>query len=90
MSSLSRHIEHRGCPCVRCTLVNCGALDADWPEWREITFAGDARVIMTLLTRAEPPIWPGPRQRWAGTPDWFTAMGLGLEFGEEGRDGLPA
>jgi hypothetical protein len=61
-------------------LVRCGVLDADWPEWREITFAGDARVIMTLLTRREPPVWPEPRQQWAGTVPWLNLMGLGLEW----------
>jgi hypothetical protein len=57
---------------------------------RPVAFAGEVRVILTLLTRREQPVWPGPRRRWAGTLDWFAAMGLGLECGEEGRDGLPA
>jgi hypothetical protein len=43
---------------------------------------------MFLLVRLEPPVWPGPRQRWADCLDWFRVMGEALDFddAEEGDD----
>jgi hypothetical protein len=69
-------------------LIACGVLDAEWPEWQDIEFAGDARVAMYFLTRKEPPVWPGPTRRWAGAIDWFDRAGIGLRF-EESDDALP-
>jgi hypothetical protein len=80
MSDFAFHTASHTCRCTQCMLIRCGALEADWPAWRDVEFAGDVRVAMSRLTRREPAIWPQPGQ-WAGERAWFDLLGIGLEFG---------
>jgi hypothetical protein len=91
MSEFRVHTGLKSCTCAMCDLINCGALDSDWGEWGWINFSGWARIHMYLLVEREPPVWPGPRRRWAGCLDWFRVMGLALDFDDaEGADDDPA
>jgi hypothetical protein len=68
------------CTCVRCRLIRCGAVDADWDGWRDVEFAGYARVAMMRLVAQEPWLWCGPKTRWAGCVPWFSTLGQALDF----------
>jgi hypothetical protein len=68
----------------KCSLTSCGALDSRWSGWRDAEIAGELRVLMAVLVRREPVIWPDAKCEWAGAIPWFDRMGLGLDFGEEG------
>lgn len=81
MGDFSKHVEHGPCECTKCVLISCQALPADWSSWKDVEFAGDARVAMMQLLRREPPISPGVPRRHAGEIPWFEMLGLALEFG---------
>jgi hypothetical protein len=81
MSDFSPHIEHGTCVCTKCVLIACEALPADWSSWKDVTFAGDARVSLYRLTRQWPLLSPGVRTKHAGAIDWFRILGLALDFG---------
>jgi hypothetical protein len=80
MSDFYKHTGLSVCGCFQCRLIRCGAVDADWEGWRDVEFAGAARVILYRLTQREPPVWPGPRPRWAGCVPWFSMLGQALDF----------
>jgi hypothetical protein len=56
MSELRPHTGLANCTCIKCDLINCGAVDRDWPDWKDIEFAGWARVTLFNLTCLEPPV----------------------------------
>ena len=80
MSDFVFHSASHTCRCTPCVLVRCNALPDDWPDWREVEFSGDLRVLMCRLTGQLPmlTIPPGP---WVGERPWFDLLGLGLDFG---------
>jgi len=57
MAELAKHRAVGTCYCLRCQLVQCGALPDDWSAWHEIAYAVDARVLMYLLVQREPVHW---------------------------------
>jgi hypothetical protein len=82
-----RHTGLASCTCIRCDLVNCGAVDRGWDGWSWVWLGGEARIALFRLTQQEPPVWPGPRLRWAGCVPWFSALGMALDFDDgEGDD----
>jgi len=88
MSEFAKHVTQGTCHCPPCVLIACDVLDADWPDRKDIAFAGDMRVAMYYLTRRFPVLWPDVARRWAGAVDWFDRAGCGLRF-EEDDDALP-
>jgi hypothetical protein len=88
---LRRHTGLVSCSCCMCALIHCGAIDRSWDGWKDVEFAGYARSTLFLLVRMEPPVWPGPRYRWAGCLDWFRVLGEALDFDDaEGDTDGPA
>jgi hypothetical protein len=81
-----RHTGLASCTCVRCDLIRCRAVGADWDGWKDVEFAGWARITLFRLTEKEPPVWPGPQYRWEGCLDWFRVLGQPLDF--EGAEAM--
>jgi hypothetical protein len=80
MADFSRHTGLLNCTCAECALITCGAIDRHWDGWSWVELAGYSRGLMMLLTRQEPVLYAGPRRRWEGCLDWFTTLGLPLDF----------
>ena len=91
MSGFRAHTGLSTCRCIQCDLIRCGAMDADWDGWRDVEFAGEARVAMMRLTWREPVCYVGLRTPWAGCMPWFSRLGMALNFDDaEGADDEPA